>query len=116
MTGDQSGLAGLLAAAAQAVGADQECRSLGVTNLYGEFIEADDTHTPDAEGAVAVGGNADFTGGFSVGQELTAAEVDSLPGKNALVVAGKITGQNTQVMKGDGVYGPCCRWRSAVPW
>ncbi|MFD5467721.1 choice-of-anchor A family protein [Kitasatospora sp. NPDC127059] len=98
-------LAGLATPAAQAVGADEQCRSLGVANLYGEFIEGDDTHTPDAEGAVAVGGNADFTGGFSVGQELTAAEVDALPGKNALVVAGKITGQNTQVMKGNGVYG-----------
>ncbi|WP_369182949.1 choice-of-anchor A family protein [Streptomyces sp. Y1] len=98
-------LAGLVAPAAQAADPGQECRSLGVANLYGEFIEGDDTHTPDAEGAVAVGGNADFTGGFSVGQELTPAEVDALPGKNALVVAGKITGNNTQVMKGNGVYG-----------
>ncbi|MFD8751398.1 choice-of-anchor A family protein [Kitasatospora sp. NPDC059577] len=103
--GGSLALAGLVAPAAQAVGADQECRGLGVANLYGEFIEGDDTHTPDAEGAVAVGGNADFTGGFSVGQELTAAEVDALPGRNALVVAGRITGHNTQVMKGNGVYG-----------
>ncbi|MEV7596676.1 choice-of-anchor A family protein [Kitasatospora sp. NPDC089797] len=106
--GGSLALAALIAPAAHAVGtvgSDQECRSLGVANLYGEFIEGDDTHTPDAEGAVAVGGNADFTGGFSVGQELTAAEVDALPGKNALVVAGKITGHNTQVMKGNGVYG-----------
>ncbi|RKT11081.1 choice-of-anchor A domain-containing protein [Streptomyces sp. 1114.5] len=103
--GGSLALAGLVAPAAQAVGADQECRGLGVANLYGEFIEGDDTHTPDAEGAVAVGGNADFTGGFSVGQELTPAEVDALPGKNALVVAGRITGHNTQVMKGNGVYG-----------
>ncbi|MGW1174794.1 choice-of-anchor A family protein [Kitasatospora sp. NPDC002543] len=103
--GGSLALAGLVAPAAQAVGTDQECRGLGVANLYGEFIEGDDTHTPDAEGAVAVGGNADFTGGFSVGQELTAAEVDALPGKNALVVAGKITGHNTQVMKGNGVFG-----------
>ncbi|SOB81580.1 choice-of-anchor A family protein [Streptomyces sp. 1331.2] len=103
--GGSLALAGLVAPAAQAVGANQECRGLGVANLYGEFIEGDDTHTPDAEGAVAVGGNADFTGGFSVGQELTPAEVDALPGKNALVVAGRITGHNTQVMKGNGVYG-----------
>ncbi|MFJ8625269.1 choice-of-anchor A family protein [Kitasatospora sp. NPDC093550] len=103
--GGSLALAGLVAPLAQAVGTDQECRGLGVANLYGEFIEGDDTHTPDAEGAVAVGGNADFTGGFSVGQELTAAEVDALPGKNALVVAGRITGHNTQVMKGNGVYG-----------
>ncbi|MFJ9774154.1 choice-of-anchor A family protein [Kitasatospora sp. NPDC101157] len=109
--GGSLALAGLIVPAAHAVGTvgavgtDQECRGLGVANLYGEFIEGDDTHTPDAEGAVAVGGNANFTGGFSVGQELTAAEVDALPGKNALVVAGKITGNNTQVMKGNGVYG-----------
>ncbi|MFE3505832.1 choice-of-anchor A family protein [Kitasatospora sp. NPDC059160] len=106
--GGSLALAGLIAPAAQAVGTtgtDEQCRSLGVANLYGEFIEGDDTHTPDAEGAVAVGGNANFTGGFSVGQELTAAEVDALPGKNALVVAGRITGHNTQVMKGNGVYG-----------
>ncbi|MER7671046.1 choice-of-anchor A family protein [Kitasatospora sp. NPDC096128] len=103
--GGSLALAGLIAPSAHAVAADQECRNLGVANLYGEFIEGDDTHTPDAEGAVAVGGNANFTGGFSVGQELTAAEVDALPGRNALVVAGTITGHNTQVMKGNGVYG-----------
>ncbi|MFJ9609267.1 choice-of-anchor A family protein [Kitasatospora sp. NPDC101176] len=105
--GGSLALAGLAAPAAHAAGPApaQECRSLGVANLYGEFVEGDDTHTPDAEGAVAVGGNADFTGGFSVGQELSAAEVDALPGKNALVVAGRITGHNTQVMKGNGVYG-----------
>ncbi|KJS57891.1 choice-of-anchor A family protein [Streptomyces rubellomurinus] len=98
-------LAGLVAPAAQAADPGQECRSLGVANLYGEFIEGDDHHVPDAEGAVAVGGDAYFGGGFSVGQELTAAEVDALPGKNALVVAGAINGANTQVMKGNGVYG-----------
>ncbi|MFJ2190979.1 choice-of-anchor A family protein [Kitasatospora sp. NPDC087861] len=103
--GGSLALAGLIAPAAHAADSGQECRSLGVANLYGEFIEGDDTHTPDAEGAVAVGGNAYFGGGFSVGQELTAAEVDALPGKNALVVAGKLNGGNTQVMKGNGVYG-----------
>ncbi|MFF2659524.1 choice-of-anchor A family protein [Kitasatospora sp. NPDC058032] len=97
-------LAGLVAPAAQAADPNQ-CLSLGVANLYGEFVETDDTHTPDAEGAVAVGGNADFTGGFSVGQELTADQVKALPGGNALVVAGKLTGGNTQVMKGNGIYG-----------
>ncbi|MFD7905744.1 choice-of-anchor A family protein [Kitasatospora sp. NPDC059747] len=103
--GGSLALAGLVAPAAQAVGADQECRGLGVAGLYGEFVEGDDTHTPDAEGAVAVGGNADFRGGFSVGQELTAEQVAALPGGNALVVAGDLTGTNTQVMKGNGVYG-----------
>ncbi|WP_328954677.1 choice-of-anchor A family protein [Kitasatospora purpeofusca] len=97
-------LAGLVAPAA-AHAAPSQCLGLGVANLYGEFVEGDDTHTPDAEGAVAVGGNADFTGGFSVGQELTPEQVKALPGGNALVVAGKLTGNNTQVMKGNGVYG-----------
>ncbi|MFJ3790785.1 choice-of-anchor A family protein [Kitasatospora sp. NPDC090091] len=91
--------------AAEAGAPAAQCRSLGVANLYGEFVEGDDTHTPDAEGAVAVGGNADFTGGFSVGQELTPEQVAALPGGNALVVAGTVTGHNTQVMKGNGVYG-----------
>ncbi|MET9396976.1 choice-of-anchor A family protein [Kitasatospora sp. NPDC002965] len=99
-------LAGLIApAAAHAAEPGQQCQNLGVANLYGEFVEGDDTHTPDAEGAVAVGGNADFTGGFSVGQELTADQVKALPGGNALVVAGRVTGHNTQVMKGNGIYG-----------
>ncbi|MER5353323.1 choice-of-anchor A family protein [Kitasatospora sp. NPDC002551] len=98
-------LAGLIAPAAAHAADPNQCLSLGVANLYGEFVEGDDTHTPDAEGAVAVGGNADFTGGFSVGQELTADQVKALPGGNALVVAGKLTGGNTQVMKGNGVYG-----------
>ncbi|MFE2725807.1 choice-of-anchor A family protein [Kitasatospora sp. NPDC059327] len=103
--GGSLALAGLVAPAAYAAEPGQQCQNLGVANLYGEFIEGDDTHTPDAEGAVAVGGNADFTGGFSVGQELTPEQVAALPGGNALVVAGKITGHNTQVMKGNGVYG-----------
>ncbi|WP_380280052.1 choice-of-anchor A family protein [Kitasatospora purpeofusca] len=98
-------LAGLVAPAAAHAADPNQCLGLGVANLYGEFVEGDDTHTPDAEGAVAVGGNADFTGGFSVGQELTADQVKALPGGNALVVAGKLTGGNTQVMKGNGVYG-----------
>ncbi|MFE0458964.1 choice-of-anchor A family protein [Kitasatospora sp. NPDC058965] len=94
-------------AAPAAVAAPQDCQTLGVAGQYGEFIEGNDTHSPDAEGAVAVGGNADFSHGFSVGQELTAAEVQALPGGNALVVAGDITvgGGNTEVMKGNGVYG-----------
>ncbi|MBP0449999.1 choice-of-anchor A family protein [Kitasatospora sp. RG8] len=103
--GGSLALAALVAPAAHAGEPGRPCQSLGVANLYGEFIEGDDTHTPDAEGAVAVGGNADFTGGFSVGQELTPEQVAALPGGNALVVAGSVTGHNTQVMKGNGVYG-----------
>lgn len=98
--------AALAAPAAQAAPAGTTCQTLGTADLYGEFVEGDDTHTPDAEGAVAVGGNADFRGGFTVGQELTPAQVAALPGGNALVVGGDInvgTG-NTEVMHGNGVY------------
>ncbi|WP_035794170.1 choice-of-anchor A family protein [Kitasatospora mediocidica] len=92
--------------AAPVVPPGQSCQSLGVANLYGEFVEGDDTHAPDAEGAVAVGGNADFSAGFSIGQELTADQVKALPGGNALVVGGdiKVGGGNTEVMHGNGVY------------
>ncbi|GGQ73019.1 choice-of-anchor A family protein [Kitasatospora griseola] len=84
--------------------ADGACFSLGVAGRYGEFIEGDDTHSPDAEGAVAVGGNADFSqAGFSVGQELTADEVKELPGGYSLVVGGDIKGP-VHVQKGKGVY------------
>ncbi|MCX5210312.1 choice-of-anchor A family protein [Kitasatospora sp. NBC_00240] len=103
--GGSLALGALLAPASHATEAGRQCQSLGVANLYGEFVEGDDTHTPDAEGAVAIGGNADFTGGFTVGQELTAEQVAALPGGNALVVAGNLTGTNTQVMKGNGIYG-----------
>ncbi|MFD7733692.1 choice-of-anchor A family protein [Kitasatospora phosalacinea] len=83
------------------------CFDLGVAGKYGEFVEGDDTHSPDAEGAVAVGGNADFSrSGFTVGNELTQAEVDALPGGYSLVVGGDLiqNGAHVQVMKGKGVY------------
>ncbi|MCX4746245.1 choice-of-anchor A family protein [Kitasatospora sp. NBC_01287] len=104
--GGSLALGALAAPAAVAAPASPSCPTLGVAGQYGEFIEGDDTHAPDAEGAVAVGGNADFSHGFSVGQELTDAEVKALPGQNALVVAGDINvgGGNTEVMKGNGVY------------
>ncbi|WP_033212565.1 choice-of-anchor A family protein [Kitasatospora phosalacinea] len=83
------------------------CFDLGVAGKYGEFIEGDDTHSPDAEGAVAVGGDADFSkSGFTVGNELTKAETDALPGGYSLVVGGDLIQNNAhvQVMKGKGVY------------
>ncbi|GLW52620.1 choice-of-anchor A family protein [Kitasatospora phosalacinea] len=83
------------------------CFDLGVAGKYGEFIEGNDTHSPDAEGAVAVGGNADFSkSGFTVGNELTQAEVAALPGGYSLVVGGDLiqNGAHVQVMKGKGVY------------
>ncbi|MEW1907976.1 choice-of-anchor A family protein [Kitasatospora sp. NPDC085895] len=102
--GGSLALGALAVPAAHAAPAGSTCRSLGTATLYGEFVEGDDTHSPDAEGAVAVGGNADFRGGFSVGNELTDAQVTALPGGNTLVVAGGIRG-DVQVMKGNGVYG-----------
>ncbi|CAM5335629.1 hypothetical protein SAVIM338S_00986 [Streptomyces avidinii] len=98
-------LAAAPAASATPVPGPAGCATaLGVAGLYGEFVEGDDRHTPDAEGAVAVGGNADFRGGFTVGQELTAEQVKALPGGNALVVAGDVSG-SVRVMKGNGTYG-----------
>ncbi|MEV7216158.1 choice-of-anchor A family protein [Kitasatospora cineracea] len=83
------------------------CFDLGVAGKYGEFVEGDDTHRPDAEGAVAVGGNADFSRGFTIGNELTDAEVAALPGGYALVVGGDLDlggGAHFRLMKGKGVY------------
>ncbi|GAA1958878.1 choice-of-anchor A family protein [Kitasatospora viridis] len=99
---------GTLAAPAAFAAQQPACQTqgLGVAGQYGEFIEGNDSHSPDAEGAVAVGGDADFSRGFSVGQELTPAEVAALPGQDALVVGGNIDvgGGNTEVMHGNGVY------------
>ncbi|WP_405713836.1 MULTISPECIES: choice-of-anchor A family protein [unclassified Streptomyces] len=81
--------------------------AFGIAGKYGEFVLGDDVHTPDAEGAVAVGGNADFRGGFSAANELTAAEVDALPGRASLVVRGDLLNGSsvTAVMKGNAVVG-----------
>ncbi|MYU36800.1 choice-of-anchor A family protein [Streptomyces sp. SID8358] len=95
------------AQAAPATSADCTTDAFGIAGKYGEFVLGDDVHSPDAEGAVAVGGNADFTGGFSVANELSAAEVDALPGRASLVVRGDLVngGSATVVMKGDAVVG-----------
>ncbi|MFJ2416360.1 choice-of-anchor A family protein [Streptomyces brevispora] len=96
--------------AAQATPAGpSECATdaFGIAGKYGEFVLGDDVHSPDAEGAVAVGGNADFRGGFSVANELTAAEVAALPGQASLVVRGDLVNGSsvTAVMKGNAVVG-----------
>lgn len=83
------------------------CFDLGVAGKYGEFVEGDDTHKPDAEGAVAVGGNADFSNGFTIGNELTPEEIAALPGGYSLVVGGNLNiggGAHFRLMKGKGVY------------
>ncbi|WP_406451323.1 choice-of-anchor A family protein [Streptomyces sp. NBC_00876] len=98
-----------VAPAAQATPATTDCTTdaFGIAGKYGEFVLGDDTHSPDAEGAVAVGGNADFRGGFSVANELSAAEVDALPGRASLVVRGNLLngGSATVVMKGNAAVG-----------
>ncbi|MFB7915407.1 choice-of-anchor A family protein [Streptomyces sp. NPDC056061] len=88
--------------------------AFGIAGKYGEFVLGDDVHTPDAEGAVAVGGNADFRGGFSAANELTAAEVDALPDRASLVVRGDLLNDKsaTVVMKGNAVVGGKVRDRA----
>ncbi|MER5275986.1 choice-of-anchor A family protein [Streptomyces sp. NPDC002809] len=98
-----------VAPAAQATPTPTDCTTdaFGIAGKYGEFVLGDDVHSPDAEGAVAVGGNADFRGGFSVANELSAAEVDALPGRASLVVRGDLLngGSATVVMKGNAAVG-----------
>ncbi|MYS36289.1 LPXTG-motif cell wall-anchored protein/choice-of-anchor A domain-containing protein [Streptomyces sp. KhCrAH-43] len=105
-----------VAPAAQAAPATTGCTTdaFGIAGKYGEFVLGDDVHSPDAEGAVAVGGNADFSGGFSVGNELTAAQVDALPGRTSLVVRGDLVngGSATVVMKGNAVVGGAVKDRA----
>ncbi|PZT72466.1 MULTISPECIES: choice-of-anchor A family protein [unclassified Streptomyces] len=105
-----------VAPAAQAAPATADCTTdaFGIAGKYGEFVLGDDVHSPDAEGAVAVGGNADFRGGFSVGNELTAAQVDALPGRASLVVRGDLLngGSATVVMKGNAVVGGAVKDRA----
>lgn len=80
---------------------------LGIAVRYGEFTAGDNRRGPGgrgAAGAVAVGGNADFRGGSTVARDLGAGEPGALPGGNALVVAGDVTG-GVRVVHGNGVYG-----------
>lgn len=84
---------------------------LGLARQYAEFVAGDAAHSPDSEGAVVIGGDADFTGGFTVGGKLTDAEVDALPGKAALVVAGDVDlgASTTTAMRGNFVHGGTVR-------
>lgn len=99
---------GSIAAATTATAAGQQCaQRLGAAQQYAEFVAGDTTHSPDSEGAVVIGGDADFTGGFTAGSKLSDAEVDALPGKAVLVVAGNVDlgGGTTTAMQGDFVHG-----------
>ncbi|MGW0938666.1 choice-of-anchor A family protein [Streptomyces sp. NPDC002666] len=106
-----------VAPAAHATPTPADCATdvFGIAGKYGEFVLGNDVHSPDAEGAVAVGGNADFRGGFSVANELSAAEVDALPGRASLVVRGDLLngGSATVVMKGNAVVGGAVKDRAA---
>ncbi|MEU8569780.1 choice-of-anchor A family protein [Streptomyces pathocidini] len=87
--------------------ASESCdQPLGVAGQYNEFIETDATRTPDSEGAVAIGGDAEFTGGFSIGSHIPST--DGLPGNAALVVGGTLTtgsANYTVLENGGAVYG-----------
>ncbi|MFC7308225.1 choice-of-anchor A family protein [Streptomyces monticola] len=102
----------VLAGASGAAATSQPSQSCATGNLlgtaghYNEFVEGDALRAPDSEGAVAIGGDADFTGGFSVGGRL--ASTASLPGGASLVVGGTLTSGEkayTVLEHGNGVYG-----------
>ncbi|MFE0100682.1 choice-of-anchor A family protein [Streptomyces sp. NPDC059009] len=91
---------------ASAQGCPAPDSALGLATSYNEFVEGDAVRSPDSEGAVAVGGDADFTGGFSVGSHL--GSTSSLRGGASLVVGGTLrTGDtaHTVLEHGGGVYG-----------
>ena len=70
--------------------------SLGVAGAYNVFTFADDTQQyTDAEGQVAVGGNATFTG-YGVGDKLDS----SYNSKNTLIVGGNLKYNSGQVFYG----------------
>lgn len=107
------------AAPAAAVPAADGCADgLGIAGRYGEFTSGDNRRGPGgrgAAGAVAVGGNAVFRGGgATVGRDLGTGEPGALPGGNALVVAGDVTGV-VRVVHGNGVYGGTLTGRVEAP-
>ncbi|MER5873725.1 choice-of-anchor A family protein [Streptomyces sp. NPDC002044] len=90
---------------------------LAIAGRYGEFTAGDNRRGPGgrgAAGAVAVGGNAGFPGGSTVGRDLGAAEARALPGGNALIVAGDVTG-GVRVLHGNGVHGGTLAGRAEAP-
>ncbi|MCY0954465.1 choice-of-anchor A family protein [Streptomyces sp. H27-S2] len=102
----------------QAVSAAAGCADvLGIAGRYGEFTAGDNRRGPGgrgAAGAVAVGGDAGFPGGSTVGRDLGAAEARALPGGNALIVAGDVTG-GVRVLHGNGVHGGTLTGRAEAP-
>ncbi|MCX3059707.1 choice-of-anchor A family protein [Streptomyces beihaiensis] len=103
-------LAGATSAAAAPGSGPAACSTdtaLSLAVSYSEFVEGDAVRSPDSEGAVAVGGDADFTGGFSVGSHIGATAAALRDGAS-LVVGGTLkTGDTayTVLEHGSGVYG-----------
>ncbi|WP_431781789.1 choice-of-anchor A family protein [Streptomyces chumphonensis] len=78
----------LLATPAPAVAAPACGPQLGAAGSFTEFVLGDSDRFGESEGAVAVGGDADFTRGFSIAGR--PAPADSVPGDTTLVVGGTL--------------------------
>ncbi|MDK1473999.1 choice-of-anchor A family protein [Streptomyces sp. 549] len=82
---------------------------LGTAGYFGEFVERDAVRSSRTDGAVAFGGDADLSGGLSVGGRTTAAH--KLPGGASLLVGGTLRNgpagseDFTVVERGTAVYG-----------
>ncbi|MEE1928540.1 choice-of-anchor A family protein [Streptomyces sp. TRM 70351] len=82
---------------------------LGPAGAYTEFVEDDSVRRGGSQGAVAVGGDADFTGGLSVAAH--PAPFDALPEHATLVVGGTLrngaagSSAFTVLERGTAVYG-----------
>ncbi|MEY9844109.1 choice-of-anchor A family protein [Streptacidiphilus sp. MAP5-3] len=93
---------------AQAAPSTGQCGNpLGAAASYTEFVHGDSQRTADAEGAVAVGGDADFSHSFSVGAKLTSSQIAALPSGAALVIGGtlELGSADVEVERGNAVYG-----------
>ncbi|MFD3531549.1 choice-of-anchor A family protein [Streptomyces sp. NPDC058664] len=110
VTGAALAWAPAASAAGSATTAECVTRPLGTAGLYAEFVEKDSTRHSDSEGAVAVGGDARFgdpkqSSGFSIGHELTGADLAALPGGHSLVVGGTLYANQVVLDHGTGTAG-----------
>lgn len=86
--------------------------NLGPAGDFNVFVFGNNTQTgSDAEGRVAVGGNADFTGGTSWGGFTVASSM----GKNTdnLIVGGNLT-TNGHTLKGNAIVGGNMTWKNVT--
>ncbi|WP_340561752.1 choice-of-anchor A family protein [Streptomyces sp. GSL17-111] len=99
----------LLATPAPAVAAPACGPQLGAAGSFTEFVLGDSDRFGESEGAVAVGGDADFTRGFSIAGQ--PAPADSVPEDTTLVVGGTLRNGSagsstfTVLERGTAVYG-----------